>query len=157
MSELIVKNYSDKSIAVFGDTKSHKDFFRETGGKFNASLKDGPGWIFPKSQEDAVRKYVKKHGGESLENKITHKEIKNATIKKIKHHLSEIEKMLETLQSESEKPHEEQKKNGVKKSKSKFVPAVSAESDDEQEDEHEQEEESEEEQEKPAALPKKKK
>lgn len=135
-TDLIVKNYSDKSIAVYGDTKAHKDFLKEKGGKFNSSLKDGPGWIFPKSQEEIVRKYVKKHGGESLENKITHKELKNAALKKIKFHLSEIEKVLETLEDDVS-----EKKNGVSK-KSKFVPKAgdSDQSDNSDQEENDQEE-----------------
>lgn len=54
-----IVEYSEKSIAVFGDTKSIKDELKALGGKFNPALKyDGEkrtGWIFPKKQADKVR------------------------------------------------------------------------------------------------------
>jgi len=47
--------YSEKSVAVFGDTKEIKEHLIKLGGKFNKYLKYmgkvTPGWIFPKSKE----------------------------------------------------------------------------------------------------------
>lgn len=51
---LTVIDYSDKSIAVIGDTKAVKDRLREMGGRFNARLSCGPGWIFSKSKKDEI-------------------------------------------------------------------------------------------------------
>ena len=51
---LTVINYSDKSIAVIGDTKAVKDRLKEMGGRFNAKLSCGPGWIFSKSKKDEI-------------------------------------------------------------------------------------------------------
>ena len=61
-------NYSEKSIAVFGDAFSqaqHKDWFKEIGGKFNKYLsnpvtsKKECGWIFPlKSDENLLTKGI---------------------------------------------------------------------------------------------------
>lgn len=48
---LTVIDYSDKSIAVIGDTKAVKDRLREMGGRFNAKLSCGPGWIFSKNKK----------------------------------------------------------------------------------------------------------
>ena len=55
-----IVQYSDKSIAVLGDTKPIKDKLKQLGGRFNASLKVGTsgatsaGWIFPSTQREAV-------------------------------------------------------------------------------------------------------
>lgn len=46
--------YSEKSIAVFGDTKPWANNLRSLGGKFNSNLKGRPGWIFPKTKENEV-------------------------------------------------------------------------------------------------------
>lgn len=54
-----IVDYSEKAIAVFGDTKAVKDRLKELGGRFNPSLKYGEGkragWIFSKKQADKVR------------------------------------------------------------------------------------------------------
>lgn len=52
--DLTVIDYSDKSIAVIGDTKAVKDRLKEMGGRFNAKLSCGPGWIFSKSKKDEI-------------------------------------------------------------------------------------------------------
>lgn len=50
--------YSEKAIAVFGETKQLKDQLKEIGGRFNPALKynDGKraGWIFSKRQTNKV-------------------------------------------------------------------------------------------------------
>lgn len=51
-------NYSEKAIAVYGDTKDHKERLLKLGGKFNQNLKEGPGWIFSKKNEASVKQYV---------------------------------------------------------------------------------------------------
>lgn len=56
---LEIVDYSEKAIAVFGDTKSIKEELKALGGKFNHALKNNgekrAGWIFPKKQADKVR------------------------------------------------------------------------------------------------------
>ena len=56
---LEIVDYSEKAIAVFGETKSIKDELKKLGGKFNPALKNNgekrAGWIFPKKQADKVR------------------------------------------------------------------------------------------------------
>lgn len=53
--------YSDKAVAVFGDTKSIKDELRAMGGRFNSRLTFNgqrlAGWIFSKSQEQRLAYY----------------------------------------------------------------------------------------------------
>ena len=58
MTELVLEDYSEKAIVVRGDTKTHKDALTKLGGKWNAGLRGGGGWIFPKKKEADVAKYV---------------------------------------------------------------------------------------------------
>ena len=54
-----IVDYSEKAIAIFGNTKEIKKQLKELGGKFNPALKyEGgkrAGWIFSKKQADKVR------------------------------------------------------------------------------------------------------
>ena len=52
---LQVVDYSEKAVAVIGDTKPHAEKLKKLGGRFNARLKCGAGWIFSKKKEAAVR------------------------------------------------------------------------------------------------------
>ena len=56
--DLEIIDYSDRSFAVYGNTKDHKQNLKSLGGKYNSSLKDGPGWIFSKSRLTEVTDYV---------------------------------------------------------------------------------------------------
>lgn len=48
--------YSEKSYAVLGDTKILKDALKKLGGKYNSRLACGPGWIFPKTKYNSIKK-----------------------------------------------------------------------------------------------------
>lgn len=48
-------DYSEKAIAVIGDTKAIKDKLKELGGRFNPRLTCGGGWIFSKRKETELR------------------------------------------------------------------------------------------------------
>ena len=48
-------DYSDKAIAIIGDTKKYKDTLKSLGGRFNFNLSCGAGWIFPKSKENEIK------------------------------------------------------------------------------------------------------
>lgn len=54
---LQVINYSEKAIAVIGDTKEAKEQLKALGGRFNMRLSCGPGWVFSKAVEDKVRAF----------------------------------------------------------------------------------------------------
>lgn len=60
---LEVVDYSEKAIAVFGDTKPIKEQLKELGGRFNPSLnyqgEKRAGWIFSKKQAAKVRELIK--------------------------------------------------------------------------------------------------
>lgn len=57
-----VVDYSEKAIAVFGNTKAIKDQLKELGGRFNPSLnyngEKRAGWIFSKKQADKVKELI---------------------------------------------------------------------------------------------------
>ena len=60
--EFILVDYSEKAIALFGDTKPIKDKLSDLGGRFNSRLThDGQkraGWIFQKAKEAQVREAI---------------------------------------------------------------------------------------------------
>lgn len=56
--EVSIVDYSEKSIAVIGDTKPIKDKLKKLGGKFNFRLSCGAGWIFQKSKLEEVQKLL---------------------------------------------------------------------------------------------------
>jgi len=55
-------DYSEKSVAVFGDTQDIEDKFEKLGGKHNEFLKYNgqkqEGWIFPLSKKEDVEKLI---------------------------------------------------------------------------------------------------
>lgn len=48
-------DYSEKAIAVIGDTKGIKDQLKKMGGRFNARLTCGAGWVFSKTKLQALK------------------------------------------------------------------------------------------------------
>ena len=52
---LQIIDYSEKAIAVVGDTRAIKDTLKTLGGRFNAHLTCGAGWIFSKAKEATIR------------------------------------------------------------------------------------------------------
>lgn len=55
-------DYSEKAIAVIGDTKEIKEELKAAGGRFNPRLSCGAGWIFSKKSMEKVQKII---GGQS--------------------------------------------------------------------------------------------
>ena len=52
---LQIIDYSEKAIAIVGDTRAIKDTLKTLGGRFNAHLTCGAGWIFSKAKEATLR------------------------------------------------------------------------------------------------------
>lgn len=54
-----IVDYSEKAVAVFGDTKAIKDTLKQLGGRFNRALSRSgqkcAGWIFSKTKEAQLR------------------------------------------------------------------------------------------------------
>ena len=48
-------DYSEKAIAVIGETRAIKETLKTLGGKFNRHLSCGAGWIFSKTKETTLR------------------------------------------------------------------------------------------------------
>ncbi len=57
-----VENYSERAVAIFGDTKPFKDQLLALGGKFNENLRRGeektPGWIFPVKRKEELERFI---------------------------------------------------------------------------------------------------
>lgn len=60
-----ITDYSEKAIAVFGDTKPLKEILRSLGGRFSPRLTylgtPTAGWVFPKRNEQKVREALAPH------------------------------------------------------------------------------------------------
>ncbi len=54
-----IVDYSDRAVAVFGDTRSVKDKLQALGGKFNMYLtrngQRSAGWVFQKSKKSELQ------------------------------------------------------------------------------------------------------
>jgi hypothetical protein len=74
-----VVDYSEKAIAVFGDTKAIKGQLKEIGGRFNPSLnyngEKRAGWIFSKKQADKVRELLAPANSEKKADENTDEEL----------------------------------------------------------------------------------
>lgn len=56
---ITLEDYSEKAVAIFGDTKPHKDNLSKLGGKFNSNLRGRSGWIFSKAKSaDVLKQYI---------------------------------------------------------------------------------------------------
>jgi hypothetical protein len=59
--DFIIVDYSQKALAVFGDTRPVKDGLKALGGRFNPKLthegQKKAGWIFSKAREQVVKNY----------------------------------------------------------------------------------------------------
>ena len=60
--DFILTNYSEKAVALFGDTKPIKDALSDLGGRFNGRLtyrgEKCAGWVFPNAKEMQVRELI---------------------------------------------------------------------------------------------------
>jgi hypothetical protein len=60
--DFLIVDYSEKALAVFGDTRTMKDELKALGGRFNPRLthegEKKAGWIFAKSKEQALRELL---------------------------------------------------------------------------------------------------
>ena len=54
-SGLRLVDYSEKAVAVVGDTKAVKELLKSMGGRFNSHLSCGAGWIFSKKNVDELK------------------------------------------------------------------------------------------------------
>lgn len=57
-AKITIIDYSDKALAVIGNTYEYKKELSELGGRFNKFLSCGAGWIFPKSKKEQILKLI---------------------------------------------------------------------------------------------------
>jgi len=58
--KIFVEDYSEKAIVVRGtETKTYKESLSAIGGKWNDKLRNGAGWIFPKTSRDKVNALIR--------------------------------------------------------------------------------------------------
>lgn len=55
-SDLQLVEYSEKAVAIIGNTRKYAERLKDLGGRFNGKLKCGAGWIFSKKKEVELRK-----------------------------------------------------------------------------------------------------
>jgi len=60
-----IVDYSEKALAVIGDTYPIKDKLKGLGGRFNKFLSCGPGWIFSKTQLEELKTALSAPQGEA--------------------------------------------------------------------------------------------
>lgn len=58
--------YSDKSFVITGNTKDHKTYLKEMGGRWNANLSCGSGWIFSLTKKKEIEDWLVKQQQDSL-------------------------------------------------------------------------------------------
>jgi len=70
-----VIDYTEKAIAVIGETKNFKDTLGSLKGKFNPSLRDPnnkdnkiAGWIFPKTKKEEIEKVINDANSGKIQN-----------------------------------------------------------------------------------------
>lgn len=57
-SDYQIIDYSERAIALVGDTKAIKDELKKLGGRFNPRLSCGAGWVFPRTKENELKKLL---------------------------------------------------------------------------------------------------
>lgn len=69
-------NYSDKAVALVGDTREIKDELKRIGGRFNAKLSCGAGWIFSNAKRAELEALV----GRKPEDHYAHSELRHPAV-----------------------------------------------------------------------------
>lgn len=55
---LTLEKYSEKSLAVFGDTENYTDRLIQMGGKYVLNLRGRPGWIFFPNMKKTLETFI---------------------------------------------------------------------------------------------------
>lgn len=77
-SGITLEQYSEKSFVLRGDTRPYKEDIKKIGGKWAPKLQDGPGWLFPKTKQDIVDKWL--NTGEIDDDSIRYQGVQNVTV-----------------------------------------------------------------------------
>jgi hypothetical protein len=89
---IFLTTYSEKSVAVFGDTKEYSSELKEKGGRFNPNLTyEGvkkPGWIFSNKKKEELEQFI------DIVNKGEYKRvINNVDDEKINNYIQDLKKI----------------------------------------------------------------
>ena len=57
-SKLTFSEYSINSLVVKGDKESYHEIMKGIGGRWDSRLKNGPGWIVPKRNQNKLENYI---------------------------------------------------------------------------------------------------
>jgi len=80
----INENYTEKAVAVFGNTKPYLEELKNIGGKYNQYLKQNgstsPGWIFPKTKLSVLKALVDKINNGSIKPAVAEKKESSAPV-----------------------------------------------------------------------------
>lgn len=94
INDIILQSYSEKSFVLKGNTRPQKEDIKKLGGKYNSKLTDHlnstqfSGWIFPKSKEEIVSKWLKT--GKLDEESITNTSYSSSQLQRIEDKLDRI-------------------------------------------------------------------
>jgi hypothetical protein len=107
MSQLTIEQYSEKAIVIRGNSQPYLESLKKLGGKWNANLKGGGGWIFPNSKKLKIEEL--------------NLEINNGSVKAIPYEKSE-EKINEEIKRYESKTFEPRSQPQSRIDMKKYVP-----------------------------------
>lgn len=124
---LILVSYSEKAFVVCGETKNFKELLLKLGGKYNAKLKCGQGWVFAVKNQEKILKTLKQQKvpfNEEFKTLASFEQKEPEPEKLVEQKKPEPEKLVEQKEPEAEKPVVEKKevKNSSKKVEPKEEP-----------------------------------
>ena len=92
---IILEQYSEKAIVLFGDTEKVKDRIKTLGGKYNSNLKGRPGWVFTNSSRPKLEAFLKtlEDGGDTEEIRVEPTRVYSSAEPNIDVLLKRIEKL----------------------------------------------------------------
>jgi hypothetical protein len=110
---VILEPYTDVSFVLRGDTKPYKEDIKRLGGKWGPKLKDGPAWLFPKSKQDIVGKWLDTgiidEGNIQYRNKSLEEQVKDLSLQVYKLQKN-VGRVLEILTNTNAREEEDEEK-----------------------------------------------
>ena len=99
MANIKLEIYSDASFVLRGsETKDYKEKIKELGGRWNAKLRGGRGWIFSNKREKSVKEWLDSIGKKKSKSQISQELANNEILKKITELEIQVKKMSELIE-----------------------------------------------------------